>query len=345
VSEEPSLDTFERRKTAKIPVWLMAPTGRDAELLKASLAGKDGVRIARDASDLERGFAERGQVGVLVLTQEALVPATIRAIERHLRAQEPWENLPIILLVDPLGNTMGALASFQDALPRTKILVLQRPVHLSELQTAVETMRSAKLRQRDLGEYIERQELLRRELNHRVRNILATVQALYGLTVRNASSLEQFDSVFQPRLSAMARVHEVLFAANYGRTRIELLVDAVLAPFDPQKHFFLSGDETEVSAEAGQSIALIVHELVSNSIAHGALSSEEGRVRLSWSGDDQLRIHWQEEGGPSPAAPAHEGYGMSFMRATARTLGGEAVFDFGENGLRARFVLAPNRGS
>jgi two-component sensor histidine kinase len=319
----------------KVPVWLLAPTGRDADLLKASLSRGDGVHIARDARDLARGFAERGQVGVLILTQEALEPEVMETIERYLSGQEPWEALPIILMVDPLGNTMGALARFQTALPRTKVLVLQRPVRRSELETAVETMRVSRRRQAELGRYIERQELLRRELNHRVKNILATVQALYGLAARSAPTYEEFKEVFQPRLSAMGRLHEVLFNAEYGATSVRELIEAVLSPFMTGGRFDIQGDNTKVAAEMGQSLALIVHELSTNAIKHGALTAQDGHVRLAWSGGERLSVSWEEVDGPPAPEPAKHGYGIAFIEATVRALGGSADFRFAPSGLRA----------
>ncbi|MCQ8185493.1 sensor histidine kinase [Parvularcula maris] len=328
----------------RVPVWLLAPTGRDADLLRASLSRGDGIRIARDARDLARGFAEQGEVGVLILTQEALEPEVMETIERYLMNQEPWQALPIILLVDPVGNTMSALARFQEALPRTKVLVLQRPVRRSELETAVETMRLSRRRQAELGLHIERQELLRRELNHRVKNILATVQAVYTLAARNAEDFDSFKEVFQPRLSAMGSLHEVLFNSNYGATPVRDLIEAVLAPFKTAGRFRVEGDDTEVGAEMGQSIALIAHELSTNAIKHGALKSDRAHVNLVWSGGDVLNMVWREEGGAPAPEPTKRGYGMTFMQASAKALGGSVDFSFGSPGFRAEFNLPLRRG-
>ena len=327
------------RTGRRVPVWLFAPTGRDAALLRSGLPRGDGLRVARDEDDLARGLAEPGEVGVLVMTQEALSPATVSLLKGHSDTQPPWAEMPIVLLVDPVGNTTHALRRFQDALPRTKVLVLQRPVRLSELGAAVEAMRRSRQRQHEVRDYVTQQERLRRELNHRVKNILATVQALYGLTVRTAADLEGFDAVFQPRLAAMARVHEVLFAADYGQVELGALVDAVLAPLAGDERLEASGPALRMPAEAGQSVALVLHELATNASKYGALTKADGRVALSWSGGPDVTLCWAEAGGPAVEAPTRRGYGMSFVDATVRTLGGKARWTYEADGLRFETTL------
>ena len=317
-----------------VPVWVFAPVGRDAELLRAHMRREDGLRVAKDARHLASALAEPDEVGVLVMTQEALYADVIDVLSDHLRRQPPWAELPILLLVDPVGNTMAALGRFQEALPRTKVLVLQRPVRMSELETAVDALRRSRRRQYRVAEYVERQEVLRRELNHRVKNILATVQAVYGLTVRKAEDLNAFDGVFQPRLAAMARVHEVLFAGSYGEIDLDEVIRAVLAPYAGDERVALAGPSMKVSSEVAQNLALVLHELATNAAKYGALTSEAGRVALSWTWDEALTITWQEAGGPPVTAPDRRGYGVTFIEATMTSLGGEAVFDYAREGLR-----------
>lgn len=324
----------------RVPVWLYAPVGRDAALLRSAVPRGDGVRTAREPEDLARAFAEPGELGVLVMTQEALTTETLSLLDDALERQPVWSELPIVLLVDAAGNTIEALARLREALPRTKVLVLQRPVRLSELETAVEAQRRSRLRQYELRSYVERQEVLRRELNHRVKNILATVQALYGLTVRTADDLEDFDQVFQPRLTAMARVHEVLFAADYGEVGLGPLARAVLAPYAGDARVAMAGPDATLSSEAGQSLALVIHELATNAAKHGALRAEDGRVRLEWSvRDDVLELRWTEAGGPPVRPPTRRGYGVSFVEMSLRGLGGEAVLTYEPEGFGMRATL------
>ncbi|WP_031551665.1 sensor histidine kinase [Parvularcula oceani] len=319
-----------------VRVWVRAPAGRDSILLHDALAGlEDEVRIAEDTESLRSAFHEPEQIGVLLLTQEALTADVISILGDSLEDQPPWSELPLILLVDAYGNTADALSKLQSVLPRAKPLVLQRPIRVSELESAVEAMRRSRLRQYALRDYIAKQSELRRELNHRVKNILATVQALFGLTARKAESLESFAETFQGRLSAMAAVHAVLYESDYGASSLEEILEGVLTPYRQAISFEPAPASLHLPAEIAQSIALIMHELATNASKHGALQAEEGRVTLSWKDSDaqSLRLCWQERNGPPVTQPERAGYGVSFIDATMRSYGGEAEFDYAAEGL------------
>ena len=333
--------------SSSIPVWVHAPLGRDAALLKSSLAGSEApVRIAREASDLRRAFAEPGQVGVLILTREGLTHDVIALLLRHTSEQPAWSTLPILLLVNPTGNSVEALSQLQDAVPRANLLVLQRPLRPSEIESAVGLLRQSRRRQYGLRDHLEQQERLRRELNHRVKNILATVQALYGLTARGADDLESFGTVFQGRLQAMSQVHEVLYAHDYGTAPLGGAIEAVLAPYAGDPRLEADGPALALPAETVQSLALVVHELVTNAVKYGALSSEAGKVSIAWSRRAHaLNLTWDESGGPPVVPPTRSGYGTSFVRATVRGLGGDAVFDYDPAGLRVRLKLPVGEGA
>ena len=325
--------TFPAR-SRDVPILLLAPLGRDARLLRGALAERsDRVAIVEDGRALREAF-RGGTVGVLVMTQEALTDRTMHVIEEHLEAQPPWAELPIVLLVDAAEHTVLALTRFQNALPRSKPLVLQRPIRLSELGSAVETMCQSRLRQYALRDYIERQEVLRRELNHRVKNILATVQALHGLTAATATDLDAFNESFEGRLEAMMGVHQVLHEGDYGTTELAEVAEAILAPYRSAGAVEVDGQLTRLGPEIAQGLALVLHELATNASKYGALSGTGGRVRLSWSrAGERFETHWTESGGPEVSTPTRSGYGIKFIEMTMRSYGGGARFDYAPGGL------------
>ena len=323
-----------------VPVWIHAPVGRDGPLIQRALSGStDRVRIARDADDIRRASAE-GLLGVLVITGEGLTSDVFAAVGDHIRDMPRWAELPIILLVNAAGNTITTLERLQDALPRTKLLVLQRPVRPSAIESAVEIMRLSRLRQYALRDYIERQDVLRRELNHRVKNILATVQAMYGLTVRAADDLDAFDELFQGRLRAMADVHDLLHARSYTGTSLREAITSVLRPYGEDRLSLIDETELVVSAEAAQGMALMAHELATNAAKYGALRDRDGRVTIHISADDDdVRIRWTERGGPPAGEPGTPGYGTAFVTATVRGYNGDVKYDYGRDGLEVDFRL------
>ena len=325
------------RENAEVPVWLLAPVGRDADLLRGGLSAlRCSVHALSGERDLARALRREGELGVLVMTQEALSPAVMTVVEDFLAIQEPWAELPIVLLVDAAGHTVAELSRFQNALPRCKALVLQRPVRPPELSSAVATMQASRRRQLALGDYIAKQEELRRELNHRVKNILATVQAVFGLTSRSADDLEGFSREFQGRLGAMAGVHDVLFSNDYGVSTFGSAIDPVLRPFEEGGSVAVSGPQVVVGPEVAQSFALVLHELATNSAKYGALSVEGGRVHAEWRTDgDDFTLVWDEADGPPVREPERKGYGTSFIELTMRGYGGAARFDYDGAGLTA----------
>nr|WP_246408524.1 sensor histidine kinase [Parvularcula dongshanensis] len=324
-------------RTNRVPIWIVAPKGRDAGLLRTALMeSEDDIHISDKPATLAEALSRPEAVGVLVLTQEAL-GETVPSLSDFLIRQPAWAELPLILLADGPGHVMPALEKLQAALPRTKLLLLQRPVQISEVQSAVEIMRLSRERQYALRDYIERQDRLRRELNHRVKNILATVQALYGLTLRNADDLRQFSEVFQGRLAAMSKVHEVLYANDYGQAELGDAIGAVIAPYTGEDRITVTADASLlVSAEVGQALALIVHELLTNAIKYGALSNQTGQIRIAWQAQKDFVLTWTEVGGPPVAPPRGPGYGQTFITATMRGYGGKAEFDYREEGLSVR---------
>ena len=204
--------------------------------------------------------------------------------------------------------------------------MLQRPVRLSELGSAVETMRQSRLRQHALRDYVERQETLRRELNHRVKNVLATVQALHALTVVGAADLDAFSESFEGRLEAMAGVHQVLHDNDYGASELASIVDVILAPYRGAGGVEVDGERTPLEPEVAQGLALVLHELATNASKYGALSGPGGRVRLSWGvADGRFEAVWTERDGPAVAPPGHVGYGTRFIEATMQGYGGTAA--------------------
>ena len=319
-------------RTAEIAIAVLAPKGRDAEVLRAA-AGAGGPAMTLDCdADLVRAIHD-GRAGAAVLTREALTATLVDALARTLENAPPWKEVPLLVLVDARGNTLQALERLRFALPRMRVLVLQRPLRPSAVTSAFDQMRRIRARQIELRRYVERERALRHELNHRVKNILASVQALYALS-RRATSGDAFHAAFEGRLEAVAGVHAALFRGQEGALGMDGAVRAVLEPVEGHERIDLSCDPVPVTAEAAQAFALIVHELATNARRFGALSADEGRVALVVRRDaDALVLTWTETGGPPAREPERPGAGTRFVLGTARQLGGEARFRYGEGGL------------
>jgi PAS domain S-box-containing protein len=200
-----------------------------------------------------------------------------------------------------------------------------------------------------LGE--ERLRLLINELNHRVKNTLATVQAIAFQTLKGNISLEEARARFESRLLALSRAHNLLTEQNWEGASLEQVVHDATDHLSPER-FELSGEAVWLAPRAALALALALHELCTNASKYGALSKEEGKVMIRWSvGEDRLRLEWKELDGPAVSPPAARGFGSRLIeRGLATDLGGTAHLHFEPDGVRCEIdaslkaVLAPGTG-
>jgi PAS domain S-box-containing protein len=183
----------------------------------------------------------------------------------------------------------------------------------------------------------ERQRLLINELNHRVKNTLATVQAIAFQTLKGDISLVEARRRFEGRLMALSRAHNMLTKQNWeGATLHCVLGDATAHLQGDRDRFELSGERIWIAPRAALALALALHELSTNAVKYGALSCEEGKVRVSWRQEgDKLRIEWKESDGPPLVEPSSRGFGSRLIeRGLEADLGGSATMYFEPDGLR-----------
>jgi two-component sensor histidine kinase len=182
-------------------------------------------------------------------------------------------------------------------------------------------------------------DLLVEELNHRVKNTLAILQAIAVQTFKNASRLER--EKFEGRLGALAEAHNLLSREKWQGSELAEVIARVLAPYrlaTPDR-VRMSGPKVPLSPRLAVVLSMIVHEIATNAAKYGALSNDIGTVELTWSviAEDhgakpeiaKLKMVWQESGGPVVTAPIRRGFGSRLIERSARDqLGGEATVDF-----------------
>lgn len=190
----------------------------------------------------------------------------------------------------------------------------------------------------------ESKELLLHELKHRVKNTLATIQAVAMQTFREAPKTEV--NAFTSRLLAMAEAHDLLTQRDWERVSVEHLVRRAVGPFaaGEGERFDISGPEVELAAEKALPIAMVLHELATNAVKYGALSNLAGTVEVSWglpadAAGRLLEILWIERGGPEVSPPSRRGFGSRMIERALRGEDSGAEFDFRPGGLRLRLRL------
>ena len=189
-----------------------------------------------------------------------------------------------------------------------------------------------------------RQKLLINELNHRVKNTLATLQSIATLTARRAGSVEEFSTLFEARLMALSATHNLLTASGWEQATLTDLLVKELRPYSPEQ-FRLEGPDVLFDAPQALAMGMIVHELATNAAKHGALSTPEGCVSVSWSAPDaegRTMLDWVETGGPAVAKPTRTGFGSRLIATSLKgDLSGSGDLDYAPDGLRANLVFRP----
>lgn len=189
----------------------------------------------------------------------------------------------------------------------------------------------------------EGNELLAGEMSHRVKNLLAIASGLARITSRSSTSIEDMTKQLMNRLNALGRAHDLVRPLPNEQGKIALLGDiftVLLAPYDEQEAFAgrvrVAVPRMGVGQAAATALALVVHELATNSLKYGALSVDDALLDVSGSTvGDELQICWSEEGCPEVTAPGDlSGYGGTLVRhAVENQLGGTVKYEWKKNGL------------
>jgi PAS domain S-box-containing protein len=185
----------------------------------------------------------------------------------------------------------------------------------------------------------ERQTLLAREVDHRARNALAVIQSIIRLT--RARSVDDYVAAIEGRIKALARAHTLLSDSRWHGADLATLVAEELAPYRTGDKVAMSGPDVSLEPSTAQGLALALHELATNAAKHGALSSINGRLSLTWQlRADALVLEWNESGGPRITPPTSRSFGLRVIRASIeQQLSGEASFDWDPQGLQCSFSI------
>lgn len=184
-------------------------------------------------------------------------------------------------------------------------------------------------------------DLLVNELNHRVKNTLATVQSISWQTFRDGSDPRQAQQKFDARLAALAHAHDVLSDHKWQSASVREIVERVLEPYMAAEHerVRLSGPELQLDPRTALIVSMVLHELATNAAKYGALLNGDGSILMDWAATEgakgkRLRLHWQETGGPPVSPERRRGFGSLLIeKSFATQLGGSAKLEFAPTGV------------
>src|SRR3954447_5222398 len=293
------------------PVLILAPTGRDAAVA-AAILGEVSL-VPTICPDLDALVSGLDRAGGAIVTEEALLHSDRKRLAGWIRQQPPWSDFPFVLLTSRGSHADAGLTELLG-----NVTVLERPFHPSVLVNAVRCAIRARQRQREAEAYLlerkqseEHQTLLIRELQHRVKNTLATVQALLRATSRSASTVEEFKQVFEARVLSLSRTHDLLVETSWHTALLRDILQSELGPYEDgaTSRVLLSGPTLELPAELALPIGMAVHELTTNAAKHGAFSTSRGWLEVEWdvqgiNASRALQFWWREHDGPPVHPPS-----------------------------------------
>ena len=243
---------------------------------KPDALGRSFADIWSEAWDTIGPIAERAFDGIPTYIEDFPL-----VIDRSGREEQAW----FTFCYSPLRLADGSIAGMLD--------------------TVVET--TGKMRaQADLA-------LVNRELGHRLKNTLGLVQAIAAQTLRDATEPEAMEA-FSSRIAALGHAHDILLRQNWSTALLYQVAAASVEPHDALGQVAIDGPDLQIGSRAAVALSLMLHELATNAVKYGALSTPDGQVRLSWriAGDD-LHLCWQETGGPAATEPSRTGFGSRLI--------------------------------
>ena len=193
-------------------------------------------------------------------------------------------------------------------------------------------------------------ELLASDLVHRLANVFSVVTAIVSLSKRTASTPEDAIAHVQARLSALARAHELLPGGSTDATvQLQKIIETQLAPFADSSRTTIGGPSIELRRSQAVALSIIIHELTTNAVKHGALAAEGGHIHIEWrmqplTAHGYLQLRWKEVCASDIGTPTHAGLGSTLLGTCARqSLGGDFTMDYQRNGLVATLSIPAAR--
>ncbi|WP_177208401.1 sensor histidine kinase [Tropicimonas isoalkanivorans] len=291
------------------------------------------LETIRSTDEIPEGTME--EFGSLIIAQESLSEESLEKFSTRLGRQDDWSEMPVILLAGERSGAIALREAVRAQFTRARLVVLSRPLSWVEFQTAVQSSMSNRLRQYQVRDHLRMERLLRRELNHRVKNLITTVQSIARLTRRTTGTGKDSYDDFLERLDALNNVHGMLMQMDTVGVRCDELFQELLRPYMDGDKLQLHTEPVNLFPAAAHSLGLCLYELVTNAVKYGALSHPVGTVVVDFRTDgDTAWFRWKETVPFTLTQPETMGYGSRFIGASlASVFGSPANVAYEQDGL------------
>jgi two-component sensor histidine kinase len=328
---EPYLHLVTAEGPGTIEVMSQDGTRRILGYRPAATAPDGGIYVSAgisyDAAMLP--IYQATQRGVVIAGLGALIAFALAALTGNRLVRQPVNRMLATIDAWRAGDTTSRTGMSHDS------------GELSEVGAAIDGFMDEVVEGRSARQKAEEhRDMLARELEHRIKNILATVQAVASQTFRGEASGDAL-SVFSGRLSAMASAHQQLMATNWTSADLQETVVNTLQPFR-REQFEIEGPPLRIGEKAALAFSMAVHELATNAAKYGALQNTDGCVRIKWTvSDDSLAWQWTEHEGPPVKRPSKTGFGTRMIeRMLSSELEAKVELNYPRAGVECR-IEAP----
>ena len=306
---------------------------RDAEVASRLLTeALFAVKICFDPFELGIEL-ERGAGFVLISEEYAAHAIEAKTLHNWVKAQPPWSDFPFIVITGKIDEPSRNRIAVHLEKKWGTVSFLERPFHPTTLVSLAGTARRSRRRQYEARDVLSRYELLARELQHRTKNLLSVILSIAGASLRDGGEGHQ---AFIARLHSLSKAQDTIFAEGGGGALLGDVVRSIVESFGSR--ISMEGPSVFLKAGVAQSFALVVHELATNAVKHGALTKQSGSINVYWSLDAGLEeptvnFTWRERGGPPATPPEHRGFGSLLLEKAIASSGGPPRFDYGPDGV------------
>jgi PAS domain S-box-containing protein len=307
------------------------------ELLPDAIIVVDQQGIIRYANRHAGQLFGQQAITLVSAPVETLLPEHLR--ERHIAHRTKYNSEP---RMRPVGTGLDLVARRADGTTFPVDIMLNPLKHLAEPMVLAVV--------RDMTARRAAEQLMRREVNHRAKNILSVVQAMVHQI--QASSCQEFISRFNERIRSLSASYDLLIKNEWQDVPLAELVHAQLAHFGDllDGRIVVHGLDLRITGAAAQAIGMALHELGTNAAKYGALSTDTGRVDIVWRleraspGDHRFTMEWSEDGGPTVVAPTRHGFGWSVLcQLTKISLEADVTLEYAPTGLIWRLGCPADR--
>jgi PAS domain S-box-containing protein len=332
-----------------------------ASLRHAVLLAREALLLAREREAKVRRLVEANIIGIVIWNQDGRVTEANDAFlalvgydrEDLMSGRVRWTDRTPAEWRDADRRAMDQLSAGGVAQPFEKeyirsdgsrVPVLVGPAAFSGTQEGVAFVLDLSEQKKSEG----RLKLMVDELNHRVKNTLATVISISAQSKKTATSVDAFHQAFQERLAALSTVHNLLNETFWTGVGLRGLAERVLAPHATKDRVVIGGEDVRLGPIAAVTLGMALYELASNAEKYGALSTPSGQVRVTWrpGAPGRLNLDWEELGGPPVQPPSRRGFGSQLIeRILAGELRGEVRLEFPPQGARCTMDMALDRVS